>query len=382
MTAPKMASTTTGGRSYKDTLPSCPVLDTLGYDHQPDVAYPSVTTVLKEGLPKKVVATIGDRPIDILDRWSARVAAEYAVDNVDEWTALLEEENGRDKAVKQIKTAPDRTRDVAAKRGEDVHDIVERLAAGQLVPTVAEDLEPWIKSARQFVAEFRPKVIWSETTVFNRQFGYAGTLDLIADFPTYGRRVVDYKTGNDIYGDVGVQLAAYRYADYGIVDDARRMLPDDIEGGLVVHLTDQGYTVVPVECGLNQLDTFVGAMVVADHCMNAAKLLGAPLRPVHLTGDDLQLVKAWLYRRVQVMVEQHPAAAATLARSWPDGVPTIGKPDHTAYDLHQIEAVVDRVEAAHEIPFGESSAPSTGPTPPPTTSKIKTKTNNRKQTAA
>ncbi len=132
------------------------------------------------------------------------------------------------------------------------------------------------------------------------------------------------------------------------------LLPDGIEGGLVVHLTDRGYSVVPVDCGPAQLDTFISAMCVADHCRNARKLLGPPLRPVDHSGDDLRLVKSWLTRRVQVLIQQHPDAARQLAQTWPAGVPTIGKPAHTPDELEQIEAHLDTVEAAHDVPFGEA----------------------------
>lgn len=378
MTSPELATTATSGdRHYKDTLPPCPVLDTLGYDHQPDALYPSVTTVIAHGIPKKVLYLDRDRqPIDVIDKWAAKIAAEWAVDNHHRWAEL-----DRDEAVKLIKGAPNRVRDTAAKRGDDVHDIVERLAHGRIVPSFTDDLEPWIASARQFVADFRPQVIWSETTVFNRQFGYAGTLDLIADFPGYGRMIADYKTGSDVYGSTGVQLAAYRYAEYGIHNGARSFLPDGIEGGLIVNLTADGYKVVPVECGPDQLDTFINAVGVANHCAEADRLLGAPLRPVDHSGDDLQLVKAWLHRRVEELVRNpgNRAAAVDLLNQWPDGVPTIGKDGHTADELAQIEAVLNRVEAAHSVPFGETKpAPPTAETP----SKSKRPGKGRKQEQA
>lgn len=384
-TGPALANTTSSGaRTYIDNLPPCPLLDTLGYDHQPDNIYPSVTTIIGHGIPKKVLYLEGaDRqPVDVLDKWGVREVAEFAVDHRAEWQPME-----RDAAVKLIKNAPNRTRNAAARRGSDVHDIVEKLAAGQIVPSFTDDLEPWITSARTFVADFRPRVVWSETTVFNRQFGYAGTLDLIADFPGYGRMIADYKTSSAVYGSTGVQLAAYRHAEYGIRDDSlppgpqRRRLPDGIEGGLIVNLTADGYQVVPVECGADQLDAFLCAMGVAHHCTQADQLLGAPLRPVDHSGDDLELVKAWLRRRVQVLAttdnSAHKAASQQLLHEWPTGVPTLGKPGHTADQLAQIEAVLDQVETAHSVPFGE-----TKPAPAGQTSKSKRPGKGRKQEQA
>lgn len=383
MTGPALANTaSSGARHYRDTLPPCELLAELGYQVEPDVDYPSVTTVIGHGIPKKVLYLEGDdrQPVTSIDKWELKAAAEYAVDARAEWQPYE-----RDAAVKLIKTAGNRVRDAAGKRGSDVHDIVERLAAGQLVPSLSDDLEPWIASARAFVADFRPNVVWSETTVFNRQFGYAGTLDLIADFPGYGRMIADYKTSSRVYGSTGAQLAAYRYAEYGVRDVAlppgefhRYRLPDGIEGGLIINLTDQGYSVVPVECGTKELDAFLCAIGVADFCAGADQLLGTPLRPVDHSGDDLALVKAWLVRRIQVLLGSDAAAGQQLADRWPEGVPTMGQPAHTADDLAQIERLLDTVEAAHSVPFGEAK-----PAPAGTTNiKTKTKTNKRKQTAA
>lgn len=362
MTDPALASSSSNGRVYRDNLPNCSLLTQLGYQHTPDADYPSVTAVLSGGVPKPALVP-----------WASKLIAEYAVDSRERWAEL-----DRDAAVDLIKRAADRQRDAAARRGTSVHSIVEKLAAGQVVPTIGDDLEPWIQSARQFVAEFRPAVIWSETTVFNRQFGYAGTLDLIADFPGYGRFVVDYKTSKAVYGDTGLQLAAYRHAEYGIHNDSRHLLPDGIQGGLVVHLTAGGYSVIPVECGTPQLDAFLNAMGVADHCRNARRLLGAPLRPVDHSGDDLALVKAWLHRRIETLITNHRAAGVDLLAAWPPGVPTIGKPAHTADELAQIEAVLDQVETAHGVPFGE-----TKPAPAEAaTSKSKRPGRGRKQEQA
>jgi len=369
MTAPDLANSNgNGGRVYTDPLPPCDLYQQLGYQHTPDVEYPSVTAVLSAGVPKQAIAP-----------WAAKAVAELAYEYLTdpdghdrllgEGRRLYREEQQRKGranidpsddqaaayALKWLKTAPDRQRDKAAARGNDIHDIVEKLAAGQIVLSLNDDLEPWVRSARQFVADFRPKVIWSETTVFNRHFGYAGTLDLIADFPGYGRMAADYKSGKSVYGDVGLQLAAYRYSEYGVRDGARHLLPDGIEGGLVIHLTADGYQVRPVECGPTQLDGFLNALGVADHCKNANRLIGKPLPPPDHTNTDHTTVKAGLERRILTIVDGYPNAAQQLADLWPADLPTIRKPAHTADQLAEIARLVDRVEAAHEIPFGETT---------------------------
>src|ERR1700756_5125870 len=81
--------------------------------------------------------------------------------------------------------------------------------------------EDWKKSVNL-------KPIWIEQTVWSKQHGYAGTMDLLAEVD--GKlTVVDWKTGKAIYPEAYLQNAAYRHA-------LREMGHGDPVQGIIVRL--------------------------------------------------------------------------------------------------------------------------------------------------
>ena len=137
-----------------------------------------------------------------------------------------------------------------------------------------------------WLQKFSPSYQATEVTVFNPTFGYAGTLDAIADIdlmafpnpePVSRRCLIDYKTsrksvdsqGNATgpYPETGLQLAAYRHAELAAVWRPRRvdifrrryylLGPDEramavpvppVDAGLCVHVTPDHCTVHAVRC--------------------------------------------------------------------------------------------------------------------------------------
>jgi hypothetical protein len=178
--------------------------------------------------------------------WSARIAAEYAVDNLAALAELLEGE-GRDSAVKLAKTEAERIRDIKRDTGGYVHDIVEALILWQASPEgrgsdlalpllpghlegadyddePVEDVADWmVKGFLNFVSDFRPVFQAAEMTVYNYLLGVAGTLDMIVDLPGLAvgragrfipgdgvRPCIDVKTGKHLSVTWQEQIAAYR----------------------------------------------------------------------------------------------------------------------------------------------------------------------------
>jgi PD-(D/E)XK nuclease superfamily len=81
--------------------------------------------------------------------------------------------------------------------------------------------EDWKKSVNL-------KPIWIEQTVWSKRYGYAGTMDLLAE--VNGKlTVVDWKTGKAIYPEAYLQNAAYRHA-------LREMGHGDPVQGIIVRL--------------------------------------------------------------------------------------------------------------------------------------------------
>src|SRR5262245_32841230 len=79
--------------------------------------WPGVTTLLNLGYPKPAIA-----------KWSARTCAQEVIDYWDELADLLPSERGE-----RVRTAPDRDRDAAARRGTEVHRLASRLIAHEEV---------------------------------------------------------------------------------------------------------------------------------------------------------------------------------------------------------------------------------------------------------
>ena len=62
-----------------------------------------------------------------------------------------------------------------------------------------------------------------ESAVYSVTHGYAGTLDLIATLRDGKRWLLDLKTSKGVYGDMALQQAAYRFAEYLAIDDGEHI---------------------------------------------------------------------------------------------------------------------------------------------------------------
>lgn len=200
---------------------------------------PSVTTVLG----------VKDKPA--LMWWSAGMAAEAAMEEYVNWPAPvpLEDENGdqvqdafgnvvmvapedwgtvevfdkkldryvmkdrREVVYAGLRSAHNRYRDKKADMGSQTHSVVEAYAKGLPMPEFDDDSRRYVGPVLRWLAE-RPhvKFLQAETTVWSESAGYAGTLDSIWDFSMDGEPeqiwMLDTKTGNDVWPEVVLQLAA------------------------------------------------------------------------------------------------------------------------------------------------------------------------------
>jgi hypothetical protein len=107
-----------------------------------------------------------------------------------------------------------------------------------------EALAGYERSFRQWIEDWRPIVIATEATVINRTQAYAGTLDTVVNLqlPAPANVLVDFKTGNRIYPEVALQLAALSRGEFVAHPLGRIELPmPQIDLGAVLHLTPTGY---------------------------------------------------------------------------------------------------------------------------------------------
>lgn len=261
MTGPRNAKTTSKGRTYQWR----------------DETFDSVTTILSGGIPKPA-----------LTNWAAKSVAEYVVENLAKVSAIAQDDPAA--AIDLCKGSPWRQRDKAADVGSTVHQIAELHVLGMPLPDESS-LDPAVAPVlvwfEKFLAEWNPTYELSEATVYSRRYGYAGTLDAIFTLPDGRRFLCDYKTGRAIYGEVALQLAAYRYADFiGLPDGSEVEMPE-VDGCVALHLTSTGYQLVPVEAGPDELKMFRFAQQVRWFVNDRSRqVLGAPMGLADL-GDVL-----------------------------------------------------------------------------------------------
>lgn len=229
----------------------------------------SVTTILGKGVPKPA-----------LTYWAAKEAADYAVSNAAEIAKLARSKVGRAEAFQRIKGAPWNKRDGKADIGTAVHDVAEAMAFGDPVDLDAHDpdVARYLVGLIRFFNEWRPDIQAKEMTVWNRTYGYAGTLDLIADLhhPQLPMlTMADYKTSKGVYAEVALQLAAYANAEFALLNDgSEQEIPGPIRSAAVIHLQPapidrEGkigigrYAVVPMSIDPSMFATFLYAREVA-----------------------------------------------------------------------------------------------------------------------
>lgn len=231
---------------------------------------PGVTTILGDGVPKR----------SLID-WAANTTAAYAVDHWDELAELSPSQR-----LKKLQGARFEDRDAAANRGTQVHKLAELLVAGQEV-TVPDELAGHVESYVRFIDEWDVQPVEVEFVVVSYRYGWAGTGDLIADLvdpEDPGARVrwgLDIKTGRSgIYGETAWQLAGYLLGADAIVDPdgAERPIPEVDRCG-AVHVRADGYDLVPLEVGPEQLRELRYIHEVAKAVERSYEYVGEPLRP-------------------------------------------------------------------------------------------------------
>lgn len=196
---------------------------------------PGVTTLLGKGLPK-----------DGLPYWAARTVAEYVTDNPDAVETLRG--MGREPMVSALKGVPWQARDDAGARGTEVHAIAERVVHGEEVDVPAH-LTGFVQGYVDWLDSFGVTPVLTERSVGNRAIWYAGRFDLIADVAGV-RWMLDVKTSKSVYGSTALQVDAYRNAEFYVDDDdpdTEHPLPEGIERLGVIHVTEHGTTLYPLD---------------------------------------------------------------------------------------------------------------------------------------
>lgn len=231
-----------------------------------DKAAIGVTTALK-GIPK-----------DALVPWAAREVASYVVDNIYDVKRMLDS-GGKYPTIDFLKGIPNQKRDTAAVRGTAVHALAEKYIRGEEIE-VPEDIQPYVEGYAAFINDWSPVSIHEELVVANRTHMYAGTLDSIQDIPKIGRVLVDYKTSRGVYGEVALQVAAYRYAEVYLDDDGNEHDMPPVEDTLVLHIQPGTYDLIPLIADETTFEKYLTAQrnyLANVQSKKLDKLLGVPM---------------------------------------------------------------------------------------------------------
>lgn len=312
---PANATTTPGGRSYIN-----PISGREGYD--------SVTTLIGRGVPK------------YLDAWFKKQTATAAVTEQDDWRDLDEPD-----AIKHIAGACDRIRDNAGDIGTYIHELIEteeiRKPDDQIDLTRYPEARGFLQPARQFLLDWEPHFYWKEVTVYSDTHNYAGTLDFTAVMsPTTGLVLGDFKTSKGVHPEVALQLAAYRWADYAIIDGQQVDIPE-VDTAMVVHIRPEGYAVHRLPLTPARYDDFLAAIHVARRDKNVLGYqMGTPRRTMLASRKDT------IRARLRRMDANHDPRMADILTKWPN-VPSLAKDGHTHQQLDQVVDVMKNVDRAH-----------------------------------
>jgi hypothetical protein len=226
---------------------------------------PGVTTIISGGMPKPA-----------LINWAANATADAAIND---WERLSEMKPAA--RLKYLQGARYEEKDLAAKRGTEVHGFAEHLVKGEPVQ-VPDELVGHVEAYARFLDEFHIEPVHVEFSIASYKHGYAGTGDLIADVrvgATARHLLMDVKTNRSgIFGETALQLAAYRYADVLLDGDQEHPMPE-VDGCAAIHVRSDGYSLIPVTAGPEQFRAFLYVAQVAKFDKDSRDLIGAPLAP-------------------------------------------------------------------------------------------------------
>jgi len=304
------------------------------YPPDPEQLFESVTWLIAATNSKPWIA-----------KWHGRVAAQWAVDNLDLLKGTLAEQ-GRDAAIALAKDEADRLREVKADVGTHLHDVGEALILwatedpdtrhhvpypllpahltnamydDEPVPSIVTQMaDGWV----QFVSDFglrREDFLACEMPVYHPGLRIAGTLDTIlilrgynicgqapchlgAFCPGKGTHVVadpghdlvvcvDFKTGRTLDCTVKEQLAVYRRCPECRPDktDDRVVPTPQTQAGAVLHLRPEypgGYLFQLVSAGDDEAawDRFLNSVDVLRGRKACRDKPGTSIRPLRADG--------------------------------------------------------------------------------------------------
>jgi hypothetical protein len=270
VTNPKQARATDSGRYYEDPNPA--------FD---GALYPSVTNVIDTSVAKPVLLP-----------WTAKVTAEYALDNLVELMALALV--NREAALKALKAQYKLKRDDALNLGSLVHAAAERHNLGLPIeeqdPRVLAFTYRYLMWLAEWGVDVAEDIEAAEVSVVHRGIGYAGTLDLIISLRSGlgGQRerwLIDLKTSSTqkataVYREHALQLSALRYAKVAWLPGGLEVPVPEVDRCGVLNLRIDDHALIEMPADRAAFAAFQGALATTKwlHGLNL-KASTAVVRP-------------------------------------------------------------------------------------------------------
>ena len=255
-----------------------------------------------------ITTIIGALDKPALVYWAANETAKAAVRSVKSVAALVEEGNAL-QAIDMLKKArfsPPPGERTAAKLGTAVHEKLEEYALTGIMPEADAEITPFLVSFDRWCQKWQPEYIAAEMPVYSPTYGYAGTSDgimkiggmtVLFDYKTSKKSWDDKGKPTTPYPEVGLQIAAARYAEFaaqwrprrleefrrryyllGPAEQASMTAVPEVDGGVAIHLTPEHCDAYPVRCDRDVHTAFLYVLEAARFQFEMSKtIIGAPL---------------------------------------------------------------------------------------------------------
>lgn len=193
-----------------------------------------------------------------LMQWYAEQATNRAID---EWDALSELPISQRR--ERIRWGAKETKQAAALRGTQIHDLGQQVADGVDVEVPDEHRGP-VEAYARWLDKWEVETFATETPLCHTEHGYGGTADLWGRVGKLGGAMclLDVKTGKGVYDETALQLAAYRYANLLQVGGEEIATPE-VEHVLVAHVLPDDVRTLPVIADEHTWRAFLYVLQVA-----------------------------------------------------------------------------------------------------------------------
>jgi hypothetical protein len=237
-----------------------------------------------DGKPIKGVTTLlGSLNKPAIPYWAAKSVAEHVADNLDNletWGRM-----DRESLVAALKQVPWTKRDTAGIRGTEIHALAEQIVHGGEVD-VPDHLLGYVQGYVDFLDAFNVEPIATEANVGNREHFYAGRFDFLGTIDTCDEKgltwLLDWKTSAGVYGETGLQTAAYAKGEFYATDEAPEVeIPmPHIDRIGVVHITESGTFLHELGDIEESFAEFLHTAALTKTADRRKSLVGDPVAPI------------------------------------------------------------------------------------------------------